>query len=59
MKREELNDIYDFDVCPLCHDIMPDDTELRERMHGEGRCDNPRMRNVQQAPTERAKKVLQ
>lgn len=53
MKKEELAEILHFDVCPLCHDIMPDDAEKRKGMHGEGLCDG------REAVTKRAAKVLQ
>ena len=52
MRKDELNEIYHFDVCPICHDIMPDDAEKRERMHGEGVC------HVREAAPQRAEKVL-
>lgn len=52
MKASELAEILHFDVCPLCHDIMPDDMELRKRTHGEGLC------NVREAPTQRATGIL-
>jgi RNA polymerase subunit RPABC4/transcription elongation factor Spt4 len=35
MTPQELSDIYSFKVCSRCHDIMPDDEELREQMHEE------------------------
>lgn len=53
MKKDELEEIYNFDLCEVCHDIMPTDTEKRRVMHGEGMCD------VRQAAPERATKVLQ